>query len=63
MKRYYLTAKSVSQLCEIFMQLFEDRFFGENQVHETVIDRTFIARGYTLDITHEGALKDHLFRM
>lgn len=58
MKRYYLTAKSVSQLCEIFMQLFEDRFFGENQVHETVIDRTFIARGYTLDITHEGVLKD-----
>ena len=58
MKRYYLTAKSVSQLCEIFMQLFEDRFFGENQVHETVIDRTFIARGYTLDITHEEALKD-----
>ena len=58
MKRYYLTAKSVSQLSDIFMQMFEDRFFSENRMHETVIDRTFIARGYTLDITHKGAFKD-----
>ena len=58
MKRYYLTAKSVSQLSEIFMRMFENKFFPEDYVHETVIDRTFIARGYTLDITHDGAFKD-----
>ena len=58
MKRYYLTAKTVRQLTDIFMQMFEDKFFGENHVQETVIDRTFIARGYTLDITHDGAFKD-----
>ena len=58
MKRYYLTAKAVSQLSEIFMQMFENKFFPEDYMHETVIDRTFIARGYTLDITHEGAFRD-----
>ena len=58
MKRYYLTAKSVRQLTDIFMQMFEDKFFNEGYVQETVIDRSFIARGYTLDITHEGAFKD-----
>ena len=58
MKRYYLTAKSVRQLTDIFMQMFEDKFYDEGYVQETVIDRTFIARGYTLDITHEGAFRD-----
>ena len=58
MKRYYLTAKSVMQLSDIFMQMFEDKFFDEGYVKENVIDRTFIARGYTLDITHDGAFKD-----
>ena len=58
MKRYYLTAKTVRQLTDIFMQMFEDKFFSEKHVQETVIDRTFIARGYTLDITHDGAFKE-----
>ncbi len=58
MKRYYLTAKAVRQLTDIFLQLLEDHLFDEGSVKETIIDSTFIARGYTLDITHEDAIVD-----
>lgn len=57
MKRYYLTAKTVTQFSEIFMQMLQEHLFPEKDVQEVVLDQTFIARGYTLDITHSDAFK------
>ena len=57
MKRYYLTAKTVTQFSEIFMQMLQERLFPENDVKEVIVDQTFIARGYTLDIIHQDAFK------
>ncbi len=58
MKRYYLTAKTVHQLSDIFMQLLEEKLFAEGPVREMVIDRTFMTRGYTLDILRDNAMHD-----
>ncbi len=57
MKRYYLTAKTVTQFSEIFMQMLQEKLFAEPKVEESELDNTFITRGYTLDITDEEAFK------
>lgn len=58
MKRYYITAKTVTQFSEIFMQMLQERLFPEDTVSEVVIDKTFLAHGNTLDITHNNAFKE-----
>ena len=57
MRRYYLTAKSVSQLSKILRQMLEEKLFAEPNLDVTPIDETFISYGYTLDITDSKALK------
>ncbi len=58
MKRYYITAKTVTQFSEIFMQMLQEQLFPEDTVSEVIIDKTFLAHGNTLDITHSDAFKD-----
>ena len=58
MKHYYLTAKTVYQLSSIFMQMLDARLFDEGRVREMLIDRTFISRGYTLDIIRDDAISE-----
>lgn len=57
MRRYYLTAKSVSQLSKILRQMLEEKLFPEPNLDVTKIDDTFISYGYTLDITDSKAFK------
>ncbi len=57
MRRYYLTAKSVSQLSKILRQMLEEKLFAEPNLDVTKIDDTFISYGYTLDITDSKAFK------
>lgn len=57
MRRYYLTAKSVSQLSKILRQMLEEKLFAEPNLETVELDETFIVNGYTLDIKDARAFK------